>query len=211
VVVSLFDLLGPEVAIELRKRGQRRQFRRREVVFREGDLGDLVYLIERGHVVVQGERAPGHVLTLAVLGPGDHFGDVAVLSAEQRRSAGVETLDECVTFVLRGEDFLDLRDHHPELRRAMTESLARTNRRLVERLLDGRHVDARGRLLRQLLRLHELFDGPIPFTQQDLAGYVGVTRVTVNQLVGALLDDGLIDVRRGAVTVLDEAGIRGQI
>lgn len=211
VVGSLFDLLGPDAEIELRKRGQRRQFRRREVVFREGDLGDSVYLIERGHVVVRGERTPGQLLTLAVLGPGDYFGDVAVLSAEHRRSAGVETLDECVTFVLRGDDFLDLRDQHPGLRRAMTESLARMNRRLVERLLDARHVDARGRLLRQLLRLHELFGGSIPFTQEDVASYVGVTRVTVNQLFGAMLDDGLIEVRRGAVTVIDEAGIRGQI
>jgi len=211
VVGSWLDLLGPEAAVELRRRGRRRRFRRREVVFREGDLGDAVHLIERGHVVVRAERNPGQVLTLAVLGPGDHFGDVAVLSPEQRRSAGVETLDACVTLVVSGADFLELRDRLPAVRRAMTESLARTNRRLVERLLDARHVDARGRLLRQLLRLHELFEGPIPFTQEDVADYVGVTRVTVNQLFGTMMDDALIEVRRGSVTVIDEAGLRAQI
>jgi CRP-like cAMP-binding protein len=116
-----------------------------------------------------------------------------------------------VTFVVPGADFVELRDRYPEIRRAMTESLARTCRRLVERLVDGRHIDARGRLLRHLLRLQELFGGSIPFTQEDLANYVGVTRVTVNQLLAMLADDGLILVRRGAVRVLDSARLREQI
>ena len=52
---------------------------------------------------------------------------------------------------------------------------------------------------------------PYPFTQEDLANYVGVTRVTVNQLLAMLADDGLILVRRGAVRVLDPARLREQI
>jgi CRP-like cAMP-binding protein len=220
VATQLFDLLGPEAGQALRQRGQRRRFRRREVLFREGDIGDSVYLIERGHVVVKGDRTPGETLTLAVLGPGDYFGDVAVLStggrnsvgsAGGRRSAGIEALDECVTFVVSGADFLELRDDHPELRRAMTESLARMCRRLVERVIDGRHVDARGRLSRQLLRLHQLFEGPVPFTQEDLASYVGVSRVTVNQILGALTDEGVIRVRRGAVDVVAPDLLRAQL
>jgi CRP-like cAMP-binding protein len=211
VATGLFDLLGPDASRALRQRGQRRRFRRREVLFREGDIGDSVYLIERGHVVVKGDRTPGETLTLAVLGPGDYFGDVAVLSTGGRRSAGIVSLDECVTFVVSGADFLELRDLHPELRRAMTESLARMCRRLVERLLDGRHVDARGRLSRQLLRLHQLFDGPVPFTQEDLASYVGVTRITANQILGALTDEGLISVRRGSVHVVAPAQLRAQL
>jgi CRP/FNR family cyclic AMP-dependent transcriptional regulator len=204
-------MLGPDATQALRRRGQRRQFRRREVLFRQGDVGDSVHVIERGHVVVKGERTPGETLTLAVLGPGDYFGDVAVLSTGGRRSAGVETLDPCVTFVVKGTDFVELRDRYPEIRRAMTESLARMCRRLVERLVDGRHMDARGRLTRQLLRLQELFGGDIPFTQEDLANYVGVTRVTVNQLFSALADEGLVEVRRGAVRVTDVAALRDQI
>jgi CRP/FNR family transcriptional regulator, cyclic AMP receptor protein len=211
VAASLFEMLGPEATQALRRRGQRRQYRRREVLFREGDIGDSVYVIERGHVVVKGERTPGETLTLSVLGPGDYFGEVAVLSAGGRRSAGVETLDACVTLIVPGSDFLELRDRYPQIRRAMTESLARTCRHLVERLVDGRHIDARGRLIRQLLRLQDLFGGSIPFTQEDLANYVGVTRVTVNQLLAALTAERLIEVRRGAVRVIDPALLREQI
>lgn len=208
---SLIDLLGAEAAREIRRRGERRQFRRREVLFREGDIGDSVYMIERGHVLVRADRSPGEHLTLAVLGPGDYFGDVAVLSTVGRRSAGVEALDECVMFVLQAADYLELRDTYPEVRRAMTESLARICRRLVERLVDGRHVDARGRLLRQLLHLAELFDGPIIFTQEDLAAYVGVTRVTVNQILQSLVEDDAVEVRRGSVRVMDAARIRAKL
>jgi CRP-like cAMP-binding protein len=208
VVVRLFEVLGPEAARALRDAGERRRFRRREVLFREGDLGDTVHFIERGHVVVRGDRPMADGLTLAVLGPGDYFGDVAVLSADGRRSATVESLDGCVTLVLAGDEFLALRDAQPAVRRAMAESLARTSRRLVDRLLDARHIDARGRLVRQLLRLDELFAGPIPFTQEDLANYVGVTRVTVNQLLGSLADEGLVAVRRGSVELCDVARLR---
>jgi CRP-like cAMP-binding protein len=211
VAAQLFDVLGPETARALREAGERRRFRRREVLFREGDLGDTVHFVERGHVVVQGSRPLADGLTFAVLGPGDYFGDIAVLSAEGRRSATVEALDECVTFVLGGDRFLALRDAHPAMRRLMAESLARMGRRLVDRLLDARHVDARGRLIRQLLRLEELFEGAIPFTQGDLANYVGVTRVTVNQLLGSLADAGLVEIRRGSVQLLDVAGLQAEV
>jgi CRP-like cAMP-binding protein len=211
VPVHLFDVLGVEATQALRRAGARRQFRRREVLFREGDVGENVYFIERGHVVVQAGQPPSERLTLAVLGPGDYFGDVAVLSVDGRRSATVEALDPCVTFVLAGDDFVALRDHYPAIRRAMAESLARISRRLVNRLLDGRHIDARGRLIRQLLRLDELFDGAIPFTQADLADYVGVTRVTVNQLLGAFADEGFVELRRGSVRVLDTAALRAEV
>jgi CRP-like cAMP-binding protein len=208
MALQLFDLLGPEASKALRERGQRRRFRRREVIFREGDIGDSVYFIERGHVIVKGDRTPAGSVTLAVLAPGDYFGDVAVLSTHRRRSAGIETLDECTTFAIDATTFLELRDRHPEIRRAMTESLARMCRRLVERLLDGRHVDAKGRLSRQLLHLDSIFEGAIPFSQEDLANYVGVTRVTVNQLLGPMVDAGVVAVRRGSVRVIDADGLR---
>ena len=169
VATRLFELLGPDASRALRQRGQRRQFRRREVLFREGDIGDSVYLIERGHVVVKGDRTPGETLTLAVLGPGDYFGDVAVLSTDGRRSAGIETLDECVTFVRE-------RCRLPRASRPLSRDPPRHDR------IAGPDVSSAGRAaarrsprrrawsaLASALRLHQLFDGPVPFTQEDLA------------------------------------------
>lgn len=211
MAAAFLDLLGDDAARDLRRRAHRREFKRREVLFREGDIGDSVYLIERGHVLVRADRTPGEDLTLAVLGPGDYFGDVAVLSTGGRRSAGVEALDACTTYVIGAQDYLELRDRHPEVRRAMTESLARICRRLVERLLDGRHVDARGRVVRQLVHLTALFDGPVLLTQTDLAGYVGVSRVTVNQILQELAASGLVELRRGGVQVPDTDRLREAI
>ena len=199
---SLFDLLGAEGAQALRRLSRRQQFRRREVLFRQGDLGEVVYLIETGHVLVRGEGALDQPVTMAVLGPGDYFGDIAVLSQDSRRSATVIALDTCVTHAVPGERFLELRDRHPAIRRIMTDTLARTSRRLDERIVDVRHSDARGRLLRQLGLLDELFDGPIPFTQEDLADHIGLSRVTVNQLLSALAGEGLVELGRGSVRVV---------
>lgn len=208
MAAPLLELLGPESAQALRQASRRRQFRRREILFREGDVATTVHVIERGHVIVRADGALDESLTLAVLGPGDHFGEIAVLSDDPRRSATVEALDVCVTRAVPAEHFRDLRDRHPMIRRAMAESLARTNRRLVERLLDARHLDARGRLVVQLRRLHELFAGPIPFTQDDLAAYVGVSRVTVNQILSSLADQGMVSIGRGRVHVIDPSDPR---
>jgi CRP/FNR family transcriptional regulator, cyclic AMP receptor protein len=204
--VSLLDALGPDGVRALRQVARRRTFRRREIVFREGDIGTSVHFIEQGHVIVRAESVLEESLTLAVLGPGDHFGDIAVLSDDSRRSASVEAIDSCVTHAVPAEHFLELRDQHAAVRRAMAESLARTNRRLVERLLDARHVDARGRLQRQLSRLGEMFGEVIPFTQEDLAAYVGVTRVTVNQILASLVAEGAVELRRGSVRLLESSG-----
>ncbi len=208
MAAPLLELLGPDSSQALRQASRRRQFRRREILFREGDVATTVHVIERGHVIVRADGALDESLTLAVLGPGDHFGEIAVLSDDPRRSATVEALDVCVTRAVPAEHFRDLRDRHPMIRRAMAESLARTNRRLVERLLDARHLDARGRLVVQLHRLHELFAGPIPFTQDDLAAYVGVSRVTVNQILSSLAEEGVVSVGRGRVHVLDSSAAR---
>ena len=62
-----------------------------------------------------------------------------------------------------------------------------------------------------MLHLDAMFGGPVPFSQEDLANYVGVTRVTINQLLGALTTDGLVSVRRGSVEVIDREGLRAAI
>jgi CRP/FNR family transcriptional regulator, cyclic AMP receptor protein len=205
VATSLLEVLGPVGEQALRRAARRRKYRRREIVLRQGDLGDAVYFIERGHAMVKAEGKLDTSLTLNVVGSGDYFGDLAMFAPDRRRSATVEALGELICYEVAGRDFIELHDSQARVRRAITESLARTCQRLDGRLLDARHVDARGRLLHQLGRLQDLFRGPIPFTQDDLAAYVGVTRVTINQILTTLQGEGLVEVRRGSVRLLPPA------
>ena len=67
----------------------RHRYRRAEAIFREGDRGDSLHLLDKGHVAVQMTTPLGDVLTLAVLGPGEMFGELAVLSSQPFRTATI--------------------------------------------------------------------------------------------------------------------------
>jgi CRP-like cAMP-binding protein len=65
---------------------RRRRFDKGEVIFHEGDPGDTMHLLAKGHVAVRVTTPLGDVATLLILKPGDFFGEVALVSpAPQRR------------------------------------------------------------------------------------------------------------------------------
>ena len=55
----------------------RRSFRKGETLFHEGDPGDSLHLIEKGRVAIRPSTPLGEVVTLAILGPGESFGEQA--------------------------------------------------------------------------------------------------------------------------------------
>lgn len=68
-------------------------------VFKQGDVGDAMYVIEKGRCEVTVEESPGHAITIAFLGPGDFFGEMALLS-EETRTATVRALEPTELLVL---------------------------------------------------------------------------------------------------------------
>lgn len=69
------------------------------VVVRQGDPGDALFIIEEGRCEVVVQESPGHSVTVAFLGPGDFFGEMALVS-EEPRSATVRALEDCRLLVL---------------------------------------------------------------------------------------------------------------
>src|SRR5438034_8776627 len=88
--------LGDDDRRRLLEVARRRKFKHGEVVFHEGDPGDSLYLIDKGHVAIRVTTALGDVATLVVLGPGEAFGEGALLAADDCRTASavaVESLE----------------------------------------------------------------------------------------------------------------------
>src|SRR5664279_6410691 len=96
---ALFSELPPEQARLVLATARRRRFARREVVFHEGDPGDTLHLIDRGHVAVRVTTPLGDTATLRVIGPGEHFGELALVSPAPR-SATITALEPTETLVL---------------------------------------------------------------------------------------------------------------
>jgi CRP-like cAMP-binding protein len=186
--------------------GRRRKFARGEVVFHDGDPGDSLHLVVRGHFAIRIGTPLGDVATLRVVGPGAHFGELAVLSPAPRRGS-VVALEGGETLSLHRDDFVRLRATIPKIDEVLIEALVAEVRRLADALVDALYVPVEQRIWRRLHELVELYgrDVPvvIPITQDDLAQLAGTTRSSANRVLRPAADDDLIRLARGRIEVLD--------
>jgi len=193
---------------ELLRVARRRRFARNEVVFHRDDPGDSLHLIQKGRFSLRVATPLGDVATIAVLGPGDSFGEMALLAEEPLRSATVTALEEAETFAVHRGEFEQLRSRHPEVDRILLRFLAGELRRVNERMLEALYVSAEKRTLRRLVELADLYrsaDGEIvvTLTQESIAELAGVARPTVNAVLRDEEKRGTIALERGRTRIVD--------
>jgi CRP-like cAMP-binding protein len=190
---------------------RRRKFGRNEVVFHDGDPGDTLHLIVKGHFAVRISTPLGDVATLRVLGPGEHFGELAVLSPGPRHGT-VVSLDSSETLSLHRNDFGELRSTNPQIEAMITTALVEEVRRLATALVDALYVPADRRVWRRLAELTSIYGDvapvTVPLTQDDLAQLAGTTRPTANRTLRAGEADGVVQLARGTIEVKDLEALR---
>jgi CRP/FNR family cyclic AMP-dependent transcriptional regulator len=209
---SLLDCLDADERRQLLSQTTRRKFKRGEVLFHDGDPGDTLHLIDKGHVAIRTTTPLGDVATFAVLGPGDVFGEQAVLREGDRRSATAVAVELAETRTLRRDQFEQLRRAHPQIDRFLIEVLVAQVRQLNSHLQEALYVPAETRVLRRVLSLVASYteaDGGcvIPLTQDDVATMAGTSRPTANRVLKAAEADGVLRIGRGRIDVLDAAAL----
>jgi len=133
--VPLFESLDDDAAKQLCELLETLDCEVQKVLFRAGDAGDAMYVIERGKVRICVQATDGHELTLAELGRGDFFGEMALLSDGQRRSANAVVAEEARLAVLSREHFLSfIMRGNPNVALEMLSALANRLRRTDELL-----------------------------------------------------------------------------
>jgi hypothetical protein len=119
IVIGVALYLAVTIIEFLRHRGvSRAHFTPREIVFRQGDQGDFVYTIVSGEVEVIREDAAGVETVLARLGPGEYFGEMALVS-DAPRTATVRTLTPVEAVVMARTDFTTLYAYLPDLQQSL--------------------------------------------------------------------------------------------
>jgi CRP/FNR family transcriptional regulator, cyclic AMP receptor protein len=186
----------------------RRRFKRGEVIFHEGDPGDTVHFITRGHVAIRMTTQAGDVATLTILGPDEFFGEQALLSPDHRRTATALAVEHAETQSLSCERFDELRLAQPAVDQFLIEMLAAQVRRLSSQLQEALYVSAEKRVLRRVSEMTHSYAGSgtptiIPLTQDDIASMAGTSRPTANRVLKAAEADGLIVVARARIEVAD--------
>ena len=206
----LFAALDDEAAQALRSTMTRVEVARGDAIFHEGDPGDRLYVIVEGKIKLGRASGDGRENLLAILGPGEMFGELSLFDPGPRNAAGTAVADTVLLGV--GSDDLDewLRGR-PEVARHLLRALARRLRRTNEALADLVFSDVPGRVAKALLDLSRRFgrtadDGVHvhhDLTQEELAQLVGASRETVNKALADFSSRGWMRVDSRAVTLLD--------
>ena len=189
---------------------RRSTYRRGEVVFHRHDPADAVHLVVKGRFDVRITTSVGDVVALAIRGPGDTFGEIAVVTAAER-SATVTALEQGETLVVRGSELRRLAREHPTVDEVLVRVLAEHVAFLSERLVEAYTVDAEARVARRVLELGRVYGGTppvvIPLIQEDVAALAGTSRATVNRVLRDAEARGLVELGRGRTVLLDPDGL----
>jgi len=190
---------------------RRRRFEKGEVVFHRGDPADSLHLVVSGRFAIRLMTPVGDTATLAICGPGQSFGEVALVDPDAHRSATVEALERAETRAVLYSEFERLQGERPEMTRVLVALLGAALRRTNELLLDALYVPAERRVLRRLAELAA--GGDVVLTQEELAEVAGTSRSTVNRVLRDEEKRGSLTLERGRTVVLDLAAIerRGRV
>jgi uncharacterized membrane protein len=147
--VPLFAGLDDEAARELRDLLKVREVTAETSLFRLGDSGDAMYLIDRGRVRISVHDSFGHLVTLAELAGGDFFGEMAILDGKAR-AADATVIEDARLAILAREDFLPFVRRNPDVAlkmlSAITNRLRDTDEHLRQRVSRNANVEEEARL-----------------------------------------------------------------
>jgi CRP/FNR family cyclic AMP-dependent transcriptional regulator len=187
-------------------------------VFHEGDRSDACYIVRSGSFRVTREHSDGRAITLATLGPGDIFGELAMLDGEVR-SASVEALSDGELLALPAGEVRALLARHPDITVKLVAALVRRLRAANERISRQSFQTVPSRVagvLSQLVAEEAPQAGQggevtIRMNQADLAQLAGTSRESVSRFLADLERAHVVQPGRGKVTVLAPAKLRNYI
>jgi CRP/FNR family cyclic AMP-dependent transcriptional regulator len=216
--VPLFSELSSQELDEVARVAIPRSYPRETRVFHEGDPGDACYVVSKGSCRVTRQHSDGRVITLATLGPGAIFGELAMLDGE-RRSASVETAEDTELLALPAADLRPLIRAHPEVGEKLVVALTRRLREANERIARQSFQTVPSRVagvLNQLLAEEAVTplacdQVTIRLRQSDLAQMAGTSRESVSRFLATLERAGVVQVGRGRVTIIEPARLDAYI
>lgn len=207
---ALLSVLPDEAIAALKAHGVLKRYEDGQVIHAKGDPPTGLYGIVEGHVRVSNTRAGGTVLQVAVLGPGQWFGEISLFDGLPR-THDAHAMGDVALLVIDGAEFDALLERQPALYRPFIVLLCRRLRLAFAAFDDVAMLTLPQRLAKLLLSLAEDYGQPdasgtrigLHLTQEELGQMLGVTRVSVGKLLKGWERDGTIALGYGRVVVID--------
>jgi CRP/FNR family cyclic AMP-dependent transcriptional regulator len=186
-----------------------RSYKQNEVVFLKGDEGTAMMAVLSGRIRICSYSPDGREVVLNVINPGEVFGEIALIDGGER-TADAFAMEPAQLLVLSRRDFLPFLEHSPQLCIRLLEVMCQRLRWTSAQVEDFFFLDLRSRLAKRLLQLTgqggettaEGMRAGVRISQHMLASMIGTSREAVNKQLRAWECAGLIDLKRGSITVL---------
>lgn len=204
----LFATLDQDAAQSLRASMNEIELARGDLLFHEGDPGDSLYVVLRGKIKLGRTSGDGRENLVAVLGPGEMFGELSLFDPGPR-SAGATALVDSTLLGLSSDELTPWLATRPDVARALLRAIARRLRRTNDSMSDLVFSDVPGRVAKALLDLSARFGTPAEdgihvahdMTQEELAQLVGASRETVNKALADFAGRGWLRLEARAVVL----------
>jgi CRP/FNR family cyclic AMP-dependent transcriptional regulator len=202
--VPLFSGLPEQDISAIANHAVTRSFAKNTVIINEGDESDSLYLILSGRVKVYLSDEDGKEVILNTQGPGEYFGELALID-EAPRSASVMTLEDSKLSIVSKRDFEACMARHPQIALRVIKGLTKRLRNLTDNVKSLALMDVYGRVARALLGLATEEDGKLVIhqrlTQRDIAAMIGASREMVSRILKDLTVGGYITMDKKSITI----------
>jgi CRP/FNR family transcriptional regulator, cyclic AMP receptor protein len=210
----LFGGLSADERAAIATRARIRTYNAGDTVFAIGSAGDQMMALLSGAIRISVPSADGKELLLAIIQPGEVFGELAVLDGKER-SADAVAETACTLAILDRHDILSFFDRNPAAWPKLVEILCQRLRRTDQVFAEVALMQLSVRLAKAMLRI---LDGQIDsavartttirFSQRELASMVGGTRESVNRCLRKWQRNRLVQISEGSITVTDRPALQ---
>ena len=212
--VAIFSQLELPELEPLATKLRRRSFQKGEVIFHQGDPGDRLHFVAEGMVKISIVSQDGREADIALLSPGDCFGEMSVLNGGFR-SASAVAAEPTETMTLAGEDFVAFLYQHSEVAIQIITLLVRRLRAMDELAGDMVFLDVPTRVAKKLVDLANTYQDnkdplgqlTIPLGQEELSRQVGCSRETVSRALTTYRRMGLLTTSHRRITITNMGGL----
>ena len=196
---NLFKEMSPEEMKELDRITVEESVKKKAAVFFPGDPSRQIYILKVGHIKISRVSEEGREVTLALLEPGDIFGELEVLQ-DSPRDTLAEALDDSQLCVIQKEQFLSMIHRKPEYSYRLIKLIGFRLKKIENRVEDLVFRDVHSRVALLLWQFSKDYGRTTPkgirieikVTHQDIANLIGSIRETVSSVLGEFKKEGLI-------------------
>ncbi len=210
----LLRFLPPVDLDRLGELALRRTYGKGEPIFFKGDPGNAMMAVLSGRVQICTYSTDGREVILNVILPGEVFGEIALIDGGER-TADAFAMERAELVILSRRDFLPYLERNPKVCIRLLEMMCLRMRWTSEQLEDFSFLDLRSRLAKRLVYLASLHGEEtkhgtrigVRLPQHLLASMIGTSREAVNKQLRAWEGEGVVDVSRGSITILDREAL----